>query len=161
MTPNRSSRVLKIAMGLALIIMGAGGAAWLWLSAQRAAETRAWTPVEAVVISSQVLTARPTPHSPVEFTADVRYRYTFLGKAFTGHRIKLASGGSAHREKAAALVAAHRPGSTVTCFVNPAQPDMAVLEHRSRIGPLMALILPLLIIAGGAGTVLSALREKA
>lgn len=159
MTSNATSRVFKALLGIALIVMGAGGTFWLWQSWQRAEETRKWTPVEAVVMSSQVLTDRPTPHSPLKFTADVRYRYTIAGKTFTGTRIKRVDGPSSHKENAEAVVAAHRAGSTVTCYANPAQPDFAILEHGSRAA-LYSIWFPLLFVAGGAGMVVSALRGK-
>jgi hypothetical protein len=140
--------------------MGAAGTFWLWKSWQKAEETRSWKPVEAVVVSSQVLTDRPTPHSPLKYTADVHYRYTFEGKAFTGTRIRRVDGPSSHKQKAEAAVAEHRAGKTVTCYVNPAQPDFAILEHDSRAA-LFSIWFPVLFIVGGAGMVVSALRAKA
>jgi hypothetical protein len=148
---------MKGMLGLALVVMGAAFTFVLWRSWQRAEETRSWTPVEAVVISSQVLTERPTPHSPPKFTADVRYRYTHDGRTFTGTRIRRVDGPSSHKAQAEAVVAENRAGRAVTCFVNPSQPDFAILEHSSRAA-LYSIWFPLLFVAGGAGMVWAALR---
>lgn len=154
------SRLLKACLGFALILMGAVAAGVLWHSYQRAEETRHWTPVEALVISSQVLTERVTPHSPVKFRADVRYRYTFNGRTFTGSRIRRVDGPTSAKENAESLVATHRAGLVETCFVNPSQPDFAILEHSTRAA-LYSIWFPLLFVAGGAGMVVSALRRGA
>jgi len=154
-----SSRLFKTALGLALIAMGAGGTFVLWRSWQRAEETRTWKPVEAVVLSSQVLTDRPTMHSPLMYTAEVHYRYTTDGKSFTSRRVKRVQGPTSHKDAADATTAKYRPGNPVTCYVNPAQPDFAILEHDSRAG-LYTIWFPLLFVIGGTGMVVAALRQK-
>ena len=160
MTPTTGGRVFKVLLGLSLILMGAGGTFVLLRSWQRAEETRAWKPAEAVIISSQVLTDRATPHSPPNYTAEVHYRYRYNGESHTGRRVRRVEGPSSHKEKAEAVVAEHPAGKSVTCYVNPAQPDFAILEHETRAA-LYSIWFPLLFIAGGAGMVVSALRAKA
>jgi hypothetical protein len=160
MASNLGSRLFKAIMGLTLIAMGTGGTIFLWLSWQRAEETRSWKPVEAIVTVSEVLTERATPHSPPGYTPEVRYRYQYNGGSYTSHRIKRVDGPSSHKEAAEAVVAEHRPGKTVTCYVNPAQPDFAVLEQDSRAA-LYSIWFPLLFIVGGGGMIVSAFRSKA
>jgi hypothetical protein len=159
MASNISSRLFKVALGLALMGMGAGGTIVLWRSWQRAEETRTWKPVEAVVISSQVLTDRPTPHSPLMYTADVHYRYTMDGKGFTSRRVKRVQGPTSHKEAAEATAGRYRAGKMMTCYVNPAEPDFAILEHDSRAG-LYTIWFPLLFVIGGAGMVLAAVKRE-
>lgn len=158
MTSKRGARVLKAMLGLAFMLMGSMFTFVLWTSWQRSEETRSWTPVEALVVSSQVLTDRPTPHSPLKFTADVHYRYTFSGKTFTSTRIKRVDGPSSHKEKAEAVVKEHGPGSIVTCYVNPEHPDFAILEQGSRAA-LYSIWFPLLFVVGGVGMLWSAIRR--
>ena len=146
-------------LGLALILMGGLSTVLLWHAWQRAEETRRWTPVEAVIISSEMLTDRPTPHSPLKFTPEVHYRYTFQGRTFTGHRIKRVDGPSSHKEKAEEVVKEHRTGKVVTCYVNPAQPDFAILEHETRAS-LYSIWFPLLFVVGGLGMLWSAIRPQ-
>lgn len=158
MASNVGSRIFKASLGLFLIVMGLGGTYWLWKSWQRAEETRAWAPTEAIILSSQLLTDRETPHSPLSYTAEVHYRYRFNGESYTSRRIKRVDGPSSHKAKAEALVAEHRPGTTETCYVNPVQPDFAILKPDSRAA-LYSIWFPLLFVAGGAGMVLSAIRR--
>jgi hypothetical protein len=159
MTSTRGATLLKVIMGLTLIVMGSVATLYLWGSWKRAEETRTWKPVEAIVIASQVLTDRPSPHSPLKFTADVHYRYTVDGKTHTSTRIKRVDGPSSHKNKTEEVVARYPLGKPVTCYVNPAQPDFAILEHDSRAA-LYSIWFPLLFVAGGAGMVVSALRGK-
>src|SRR4051812_48565354 len=105
MVSNLGSRVFKAMLGLALVLMGAGGTFVLWRSWQRAEETRSWKPVEAVIISSQLITDRPTIHSPLMFSADVHYRYTLDGQNFTGRHVKRVEGPTSQKEAAEAIVA--------------------------------------------------------
>jgi hypothetical protein len=158
MTSTRGARFLKVLMGLALIAMGTGATLWLWGSWTRAKETRAWTPSPAIVLSSQVLTDRPSVHSPLRYSADVRYRYTYQGKTFPSSRIKRVDGSSAHKDVAEALAAKYWPGQSVTCYVNPAQPTFAILELPSRAA-VFSIWFPLLFVVGGVGMVVSALRN--
>lgn len=155
--PN-GSRILFACLGLSLILMGAGGTIWLWRSYQHAVETRSWLPVEALIVSSEVLTDRATPHSPLRYTTALRYRYTMDGRTHNSSRIKRVDGPSSHKGKAEALAETYRAGRTVTCYVNPAMPDFAILEHASRAA-LYSIWFPLLFVAGGGGMLISAVRR--
>jgi hypothetical protein len=159
MTSTRGATVLKVIMGLTLIVMGSVATLYLWGSWKRAEETRTWKPVEAIIIASQVLTDRPSPHSPLKFTPDVHYRYTFEGETHTSTRIKRVDGPSSHKSKAEEVIARYPPGKPVNCFVNPAHPTFAILEHDTRAA-LYSIWFPLLFVAGGTGMVVSALRRK-
>ena len=158
MASTIGSRVFKTALGLFLVMMGAGGTLYLWGSWKKAEETRKWTAAEAVVLSSQVLTDRATPHSPPRYVAEVHYRYQFNGQSYTGRRIKRVDGPSSQKATAEAAVAKYKPGETVTCHVNPAQPDFAILEPDSRAA-LYSIWFPLLFVVGGAGMIVSAFRK--
>src|SRR5688572_7629594 len=102
MASNLGSRLFKAIMGLTLIAMGTVGTIYLWLSWQRAEETRSWKPVEAMITVSEVLTDRATPHSPPRYTAEVHYRYQYNGDAHTSHRIKRVDGPTSHKNAAEA-----------------------------------------------------------
>ena len=159
MASTIGSRVFKTALGLILLSMGALGTFWLWGSWQKAEATRKWPTAEAVISSSQVLTDRATPHSPPRYVAEVHYRYQFNGESHTSRRIKRVDGPSSQKSRAEATVAKYRPGQTVTCYVNPAQPDFAILEPDSRAA-LYSMWFPLLFVVGGAGMIISAFRSN-
>lgn len=155
MPATKGSRVIIVCMGLFLAAMGAIFTGVLWRAYQRAAETRHWQPVEAVVIMSQLITERPSPHSPLSYRAEVHYRYTFNGVTRTGTKVERVEGASNKQGKPKAKVAEFPVGRLVTCYVNPAQPELAILKHASRAA-LYTLWFPMLFVVGGAGMVLSA-----
>ena len=159
MISNIGARVLHFLLGTAFILMGAAGTQWLWRSYEHAAETYRWVPTEARILSSQILTERVTPHSPLSYRADVRYAYTVIEKKFTGDHIRRVDGASSHRDKAKALVEAYRPGTAVTCYVDPAAPAVAILQ-RSSLAALHSLWFPLLFVVGGMGMVWRALYTR-
>lgn len=156
----RSGRALHITLGLALVMMGLAGTLLLWRAYQRAEETRSWTPAPCLVIFSRVLTERHSPNSPPEHRASIRYRYTFQGTTHEGTHIHRVDGGSSDRAKIDARCAEYPVGRETMCFVNPKQPDFAVLEHDTRAA-LYSIWFPLLFIAGGAGMIYGAIRRRA
>ncbi|MCE9518360.1 MAG: DUF3592 domain-containing protein [Verrucomicrobia bacterium] len=153
-----SARLLKTALGLGLIIPGAAFIVFLWISYDRAQETRHWKPTPCLILSSQVLSEHPSLHSPLAHRASVRYRYVFEGVTHTGDHIRRVDGPSSEKEKMEKLCAKYPPGRESECFVNPEQPDIAVLEHATKAG-LYTLWFPLLFVAGGAGMIWSAWRR--
>ena len=154
----RGAFVFKTALGVFLVLIGTVATAALWIAYQRAAETRQWTPVSCVIIGSQLLTERETPHSPVSFRADVRYRYRLNDKAYTGTRIRRTEGPSTDRTKVEKILKAHPLGATTECYVEPGRDDFAILEHSS-IAPIYSIWFPLLFVIGGCGMIVAAFRE--
>lgn len=158
-TSTRGARSLKVAMGVALILMGATATAMLWRSYQRAEETRHWRQVPAIVTISVLLTERPTHNSPPAYRPEIHYRYTVDGKGRTGTHIRRVEGRSSHREAAEERLSTYPVGREVICYVDPADPDFAVLEHSTRAA-LYSIWFPLLFVVGGTGMILSALRGR-
>jgi hypothetical protein len=159
MISTPGARLLKVLIGTAIMAMGLLFTALLWRSYQLAEETRRWTPVPALVINSEMISERATPHSPMSYRADIRYRYTLDGKTHTGTRVKRVDGPSSSPGKANDRLESYPLGKSITCFADPAKPDFAILEHATRAG-LYSLWFPLLFVAGGAGIVVSALRRR-
>jgi len=159
MTSTKGARVLKILLGLPLLLGGLVFTALLWRSYQRAAETRHWTEVPALIISSQMITDRPTPHSPIAYKAEIHYRYTVDGKTHQGDHVKRVEGVSSDPEKPRASLEKYPAGKRTVCYVNPASPEVAILEHSTQAA-LYTLWFPLLFVIGGGGIMLSALKTK-
>jgi hypothetical protein len=156
-----SARLLQTLLGLGLVIPGAAFTVLLWFSYLRAQETRHWTPTPCLIVSSMVLTGKPTPSSPPEHRASIHYRYTVDGVSYEGTHIHRegADGPTSERAKAEAVCARYPPMHETTCFVDPAKPDSAVLEHVTRAG-LYTMWFPLLFVAGGTGMIFAAWRRK-
>ena len=160
-TSQTSARLLKTALGLVLVIPGLAFVVLLWNSYQRAEETQHWTPTPCLITFSELLTEHATPNSPITYRAEIKYRYTFHGIAHECSKIHIkgVDGASSDRAKVVALTEKYPPGREATCFVDPAQPDIAVLEHATRAA-LYSIWFPLLFVAGGAGMVFSAWRTR-
>lgn len=156
-----NTRLLQTSLGLGLVIPGVAFTILLWISYLRAQETRHWTPTPCLVLSSRVLSEHPSPHSPLVHLASVRYRYSVNGVTYEENHIRHegSDGPTSDRAKAEAVCAKYPPFRETTCFVNPAKPGSAVLEHTTKAG-LYTLWFPLLFVAGGAGMVWSAWRTK-
>ncbi len=148
----------RAVMGLAFIILGGAFTFFLWLSFHRAQETRTWTQVPCIIITSQLDTNRVTPDSPVTYKAEVRYRYNVNGVIHTGTRIRRVNGRTADKPKAELAVATYPVGTSKTCFVSPTDPEMAILEQSSKAA-IYAIWFPLLFVVGGSGMVVSAFRR--
>jgi hypothetical protein len=116
-------------MGLMLMSAGVFFTYRLWDSFQRSEETRHWLQVPCEIITSQVDTYRPVPNTPDEYRATVRYRYELSGNIFHGGAIRRDSGPTMDRPTAEEHIAKYPIGKKTICFVNPEQPDKAVLEH--------------------------------
>lgn len=146
-------------MGVVLIAAGSFFAWRMWLSYEKAQVTRSWTQVSCRVVSSRIISERPTPNSNPAHRTEVRYEYEFDGVKHTGTRIRqVEAAPTQHLENARQKQQTYPPGSTQTCFVNPASPDEAVLEHASRAA-LYSIWFPLLFVAGGVGMLRGALRR--
>jgi hypothetical protein len=156
-----SARLLQTLLGLALIIPGAAFIVLLWISYLRAQETRHWTSTPCLILSSRVLTEKPSPASPPAHRASIRYRYTVKGASYVGDHIHRegADGPTSDRAKAESVCAKYPPMREATCYVDPAKPESAVLEHVTKAG-LYTMWFPLIFVAGGTGMIFAAWRRK-
>ena len=146
-------------MGLFLALAGAVFTGVLWRAYERAAETRTWTPVPCVVVSSKIDSRRPSPNSNIAHRVKVQYRYEFAGQTRTGTRIKQVDGPTSHEERARDTQEAYPVGLQTTCFVNPADPDFAILKHATKAA-LYSIWFPLLFVVGGLGMAWTAWRKN-
>lgn len=97
-----------------------------------------WTPVEGVVIASEIET--PSAHvsdDQSDSTPIVRDRYQAGGRAFEGNRIRIGGEPMTTRMDATRLAARYPVGATVDVHVDPGDPQNAVLDP-SQAGNLVA-----------------------
>lgn len=144
-------------MGLFLACAGLVFTGVLWTAYQRAAETRTWEAVPCVVVTSKLSAKRPTPNSNIAYRPEIQYRYEFSGKSYTGHRLKRVDGATSHEDRARATLETYPVGLETTCYVNPAQPDFAILKHGTKAA-LYSIWFPLLFVVGGIGMAWTAWR---
>ncbi|WP_395745061.1 DUF3592 domain-containing protein [Prosthecobacter sp.] len=148
------------AMGVFLIVAGSFFSWRMWLSYEKASVTRKWTQVPCRIVSSRVVSERPTPHSDPAHRVELRYEYVVNGTKHSGTRIRqVEAAPTLHFDDAVQKQQQYPAGSAQVCFVNPAAPDEAVLQHGSRAA-LYSIWFPLLFVLGGAGMVGGALRRS-
>ncbi|MGV3661850.1 MAG: DUF3592 domain-containing protein [Prosthecobacter sp.] len=158
--PSSSGRWWLGSMGLFLIIAGLFFAWRMWLSYEKAQITRGWTQVPCRIVSSRVASERPTPSSAPAHRVDLRYEYEFKGVRHSGTHIRQVDAApSQHLEDVRQKQLNYPPGAERPCFVNPASPAEAVLEHSSRAA-LYSIWFPLLFVAGGVGMLRGALGRR-
>src|SRR5690242_5056520 len=87
---------------------------------------QSWQPAQCEILFSQVESSRKGDTSRI----NMQYRYTWNDRPYTGHRYDFEVGsdniGNAAKD---AVVAAHRPGQSVACFVNAADPTESVITR--------------------------------
>jgi len=154
-----SGRLWLAALGMSLAVAGAVFTWVLYTAWQRAEETRRWAPTPCLIVASRLEKERPTPNSNHVFKPEVRYNYTFAGKPMTGTRIKRVDVASQHEDMARKKIESYTVGAETTCFVNPAQPDMAVLKHDTRAA-LYSIWFPLLFFFGGLSITWGVIRPQ-
>jgi hypothetical protein len=167
--PTASARFFKLGVGVFLMLTGLTVTALLFIPWQRAKETRAWSETPCVITESYSKEAQSGDLANTTHRVFLRYRYEFGGREFTGTRWRRVvyageeddelSRKTPHSSEAEKLLEAYPVGKATTCWVNPAAPDEAVLEHQSGAA-IYTLWWPMLFAVGGAGMVWSVLRRK-
>ena len=146
-------------MGFFLVVAGSFFAWRMWISYEKAQITRRWVQVPCRIVSSRVVSERPTPNSSPAHRVDLRYEYEFKGSIRSSTRIRqVESAPSQHLDDVRAKQLSYPPGSSQTCFVNPSASDMAILQHASRAA-LYSIWFPLLFVVGGLGMIRGAFRR--
>lgn len=156
---SRGGRIWLAAMGVSLALAGVLFTGVLWRSYRRAMETRAWLETPCRIVSSIVLSERPTPHSPTAYRLAVRYEYEHQGGRFTGTQIRRVDGPSPHKDRIDELAVEYPAGRRALCHVNPRDPSQAILKQDSKAG-LYSLWFPLLFVVGGAVMAWRAVRPR-
>lgn len=146
-------------IGLALAAMGGLFVAMLWKGYVSAKETSSWELVPAVIMESKVSERKLGPSVPVEYHHELVYEFEVDGKFYRVDRSKrrenpyLKSKGKVQAEADRWKV-----GEKVEAWVNPENPEEAVLEHETR-APGYSIWFPGLFLVGGLGVFLRALTK--
>jgi hypothetical protein len=125
----------------------------------KAKETRSWQVTSCLVVKSEIQEFRPTPNSPFYYVSVVEYVYNYGGKDRTGKSIKRVDGPSSNRKRAEKKIAPFPEGKHTQCWVNPDDPDRAILKQ-STLAPLYTLWFPGLFVIAGIGIALNAIRRS-
>jgi hypothetical protein len=153
------ARFILSGLGLVLAVLGLLFTYLLWHSRQLGLETRHWLQTPCEIISSEVLTDKPSPNSPPEYRALVRYRYDLNGSIYHSNVIKRGVGPSTSRETAESRIAPYKVGMKTVCYVNPSDVGSSVLEHTT-LAAVFTTWFPMLFAVLGFGMIWSAWRRR-
>lgn len=148
-------------VGLALCVI-AGLFFWLMLrSYLRAKEMAGWPQEECIIASSAVEKVSIGEMVAPEYRLAVSYHYSINGVEYESHRWGWrGSMNKARAEEVEELVKQYAVGSRQHCWVNPAQPDFAILQLDSRAAGY-SLWFPGLFFVGGVGMIVGAWKKPA
>lgn len=146
---SKGGRWFLVAIGLSLALIGG---VFVWLMARsfmRAREMRSWPQVPCEVISSELSQRSHDSQSPREFRLDVVYGYQWQGKWLTSDRFALrGSPWTSKRNLAENRLQEFPVGKNTVCWVNPQNPQFAVLKPDS-LAPGYSIWFPALFVVGG------------
>ncbi len=144
-------------IGLAVALIGAVFVYLLWNSYSKAKATRGWTETECLVIRSKVK-ERSAKNITREFSWSIEYIYDFDGVSYTSKLYTLrGSKWGSSRKDTLFLMSKYPKDEKAMCFVNPAEPSEAILEHDSKAAGY-SIWFPMLFVIGGLGIMISSLR---
>ncbi len=150
-------RALGVAFFLAFLILGSVGLYWLLVRpVQQMINARNWREVPCEVISSTVETHRGDDGST--YSVNIFYRYEIDGQEHKSNRYDFMGGSSSGYEGKASVVRKLPPGTRAVCFVDPADPDSAVLSREASSTMWFGLI-PGVFALVGAGGIWMVLRQ--
>ena len=139
--------------------MGAAGCTYLWMSYQKARIVDHWIERPAKVIVSTIDDSGRTQHNDVKYRLEVHYRYEFEGKSYLSSRIKLLPIASRAPGKIKKRQRRYPIGASVTCYVNPGKPSVAILQRPTKAA-LYSIWFPALLILFGLKMILGTFSSK-
>jgi len=168
-SPTLSARLFKFGIGLTLVITGLAVTALMFIPYHRGKETRSWPETPCVITESYEKEGSLGDLTSSSHRVFLRYRYTIGGQEYTSTHLQrrtfagaddadlsFKTAGSAEAKK---LLDKYPVNLKTTCWVNPADPADALLEHQSTAA-IYTLWFPMLFAVGGAGIAWSALRRN-
>ena len=157
---NLAGRIWKAFLGLGIAIAGWVFALYLWGSYERAAVMDSWIEVPCLIEATNIDDSQLNQRGVPKYILTVTYRYTFDGKEHTSDRYKRLPTEGSDPRKVKAKEKKYSVGEESVCYVNPEDPDFAVLRKDSKAG-LYSIWFPCLFIVGGAGMILTAIFRRA
>lgn len=153
-TPRWAVGCLAAFFGV-FLLAGLGAGTFFLRPALRTLAARSWQPTPCTILYSGVRT-HPGSDSDT-YSLDVLYSYYVGGREHRSSRFELLGGSSSAYDRYEDAARRFPAGSRAICFIDPADPEEAVLE-RGFGKPYLAAIAPLLFLLVGGGGVYFVLR---
>lgn len=145
-------------IGSSLLVVG-GVFEWLLVRSYRQAKaSREWPQVQVIILKSE-LEERQISGYPREYSFSIGYDYTFDGQLLESQRFSpRGKKWTKSLDKVNKQILDYPVGSIHSAWVDPADPEFAILRHDTKAAGY-TLWFPALVIVGGAGIVVSAFRK--
>lgn len=153
---TRESEGFLVRWGLAvffsffLVLGGAGTIAMLVIPVQTLIKAQDWEETPCRVISSRV--AKHSGSEQTTYSVDIVYSYQVNGKTYRSDRYAASGGSSSGYDSKREVVSRYPKGGDAICFVNPDNPEEAILNRDFQLVMLFGLI-PFLFFVIGLGGV--------
>jgi Protein of unknown function (DUF3592) len=154
-----SSRLFPIFLGLLVATMGFAFAYWMWTGYRKVAATYEWPVVPCTIMHSAIVEDTRVPNAVPDYRIDVLYQYEFAGETRTSERVRTRVRRVKETEKLEGFFNTIPVGTRTVCYVNPADPDFAILQRDTKAA-LYTIWFPGLFIVGGLGMTIAAIRRK-
>jgi len=111
-------------------------------------DARNWSKTPCTIVSSELQSH--SGDDGTTYSVHIVYRYTVNGREHQSDRYEFMGGSSGGHDGKQKVVNRYPPGKQTDCYVNPSDPDDAVLQRD--FTPMMLLgLIPLIFVAVGAG----------
>ena len=144
-------------IGLSLAIIGGLFVFLMARSYMRAKEMRNWPKVPCVILASELEERRYDPNSPMEYRHRVNFGYEWQDQRMLGEKTTLRGNAWTNKRKLAdERLAEFHVGMNTECFVDPQNPQLAILKPDS-LAPGYSIWFPGLFMIAGLGITFNAL----
>lgn len=122
-------------------------------------DAKEWIATPCTIIRSEVVESESDSGSGIDqsttyfYDIEVEYRYAFEGKEYTSDEYDLFDVSDGQKEWKDEAVAKLPAGTETTCYVDPKQPDHAVLNRTFVLSYVAAVPSLVFIIVGGLGVI--------
>ena len=157
-TPQtRGGRWFMAFIGFSLALIGGLFVFLMARSYMRAKEMRDWPKASCIILESELEERRHDPNSPTEYRHRVSFGYEWQDQRLLGEKVTLRGNPWTNKRNLAEQRLADFPtGMNTECFVDPQNPQLAVLKPDS-LAPGYSIWFPGLFMIAGLGMGINAL----
>lgn len=147
-------------------LMAVVGSYFTWQLTQEWRDIQSWQPHQCKIVSSKVngrqrrggKIRNGRRHIEIMYSVDIHFEYEWQGQRYRSNRFSLTKSASSNRASQERVTKEYSPGKLVHCFVNPRNPQQALLQRGFPISLLLG-FLPLGILLYGICSLVLKLRR--